>query len=236
MFDIHQDPFYDDEGNELEVEDYQQGLFEEFCESPEGNACVEELGDAYMVDMFLYYTLAYQGVSPASARLDDIGQILFNHIPRKVSMEPEEAGRTIRQLRYFWQFLERAYQLPLAPKVLERLSDKAIRRLERELADPDNWGMAKSIFMSGREAGYDMTSQEGCQAFMAAYNASLLQPQRPLPAEPEPDDPYFAAEPYVPQPKRSDVYLRPNYASPHERRRANKERQKKLRARLRRRR
>ncbi|HUE73330.1 MAG TPA: hypothetical protein VMP01_20800 [Pirellulaceae bacterium] len=236
MFDIHQDPFFDDEGDELDVEVYQRGLFREFLRSPEGKACIDEIGDAGMVDAFLYDSLAYQCVSPASARLDDIGQILFTHIPCKVSIEPEEAGTIIRQLRYFWQFLDRAYRLPLAAKVLNKLNEKAIGRLERELADPRNWGMAKSLVMSGREAGYDMTSKEGCQAFMAAYNASLLQrPTQPA-AEPEPDDPYFAPTDYEPQPKRSDAYLRPSYSSPDERRRANKERQKKLKSLMRRRR
>lgn len=234
MFDIHQDPFYDDEGNELDVEDYQHGLFEEFLGSPEGEACIDELGDAGMVDAFLYYSLAYQGVSPASARLDDIGQILFTHIPRKVFIDPEEAGVITRQVRYFWQFLDRAYRLPLAAKVLDKLDEKAIDRLERELADPRKWGMAKSLFMSGREAGYDMTSQAGRQAFMAAFNASLLRRQTQSAREPAPDAPYFAPPPDVPEPKRSDAYLRPSYSSPDERRQANKERQKKLKSLLRR--
>jgi hypothetical protein len=235
MFDIHQDPFYDDEGDELDLEDYQQGLLEEFCGSPEGKACLAEFGDAGMVDIFLYSTLAYQGVSPASAKLDEIGRVLYSDLPRKVTMDPEDAGDAIRQLRYFWQFLDRAYRLPLAPKVLARLDAKAIGRLERELANPRNWGMAKSIFMTGRAAGYDMSNQEEANEFLAVYNAALA---RTLPApieESEPDDPYFAPEPYIERPKRSSIYLRPNYSSPEERRRVNKERQKKLRAHLRRR-
>jgi hypothetical protein len=33
--------------------------------------------------------------------------------------------------------------------------------------------MAKSMFMLGSRSGFDMTSNEGLAAFMAAYNASL---------------------------------------------------------------
>ncbi len=45
--------------------------------------------------------------------------------------------------------------------------------------DPSNFGMAKSFFTMGRAAGYDMTTQEGMNAFMLAYNARLLGRRTP---------------------------------------------------------
>lgn len=55
--------------------------------------------------------------------------------------------------------------------------------------DPSNFGMAKSIFMMGQEAGFDMTTRDGSDAFMLAYNTQLGQqlpsgtamPESPLP-------------------------------------------------------
>lgn len=37
---------------------------------------------------------------------------------------------------------------------------------------PPNW-MAKSFMMAGKNAGFDMTSEKGMQAFNAFYNANL---------------------------------------------------------------
>jgi uncharacterized protein YecA (UPF0149 family) len=39
--------------------------------------------------------------------------------------------------------------------------------------------MAKGMFMTGKNAGYDMTSDEGMAQFMMAYNQSLLSNEAP---------------------------------------------------------
>lgn len=49
--------------------------------------------------------------------------------------------------------------------------------MERELSNPANFGMAKSFFTMGTQAGFDMTTQEGLDAFMLAYNSALLSKQ-----------------------------------------------------------
>ena len=48
--------------------------------------------------------------------------------------------------------------------------------------------MAKSFFTMGQAAGYEMTTQEGMNAFMQAYNTGLLA-RRTLP---EPSMPRFS--------------------------------------------
>jgi len=40
--------------------------------------------------------------------------------------------------------------------------------------DPSRFGMAKSFFMMGQAAGFDMTTQEGAEAFMNWYNAMVM--------------------------------------------------------------
>ena len=39
--------------------------------------------------------------------------------------------------------------------------------------DRARWGPAKSFFMAGQAAGFDMTDQDQMNLFAAAYNASL---------------------------------------------------------------
>jgi len=88
----------------------------------------------------------------------------------------------IQEVGAFWRFLERAYQLPQAELMLARLTPQAARRLERELQEPANFGMAKSFVLLGREAGFDMESPEGMRAWVEAYNATVA----PTLAAPEP--------------------------------------------------
>jgi hypothetical protein len=56
------------------------------------------------------------------------------------------------------------------------LGGDAVKKLEAALSDPSKFGMAKSLVMGGREAGFDMDSKEGIEAWMR-----VMQSQ-PLPA------------------------------------------------------
>jgi hypothetical protein len=48
-----------------------------------------------------------------------------------------------------------------------------VARLERELADPENFGSAKSMVMLGMERGFDMSTEEGINAWFSQYNQEL---------------------------------------------------------------
>lgn len=175
MFDIQQSPFDEDgDWDDGLVEDYCQGAMAAFAESPEGIACAEHFGRLGWVHSFLYYGLAYPGNSPPEMSKGDVDEILFELFPRKVSTEPESATEIIGELRAFWEFLARQYQLANAPSIVKSLNESAARRLKQELSNPSNFGMAKSLFSQGAAAGFDMTTQAGLDQFMMAYNASLI--------------------------------------------------------------
>jgi hypothetical protein len=106
--------------------------------------------------------------------LSDFNEVLFQIFPRKVSVEADQAAPIIAELRAFWSFLARQYSLENAREILETLDDSAVCRLHDKLADPANFGMAKSFFMMGSQAGFDMTTQEGLAAFQMLYNTKVL--------------------------------------------------------------
>jgi hypothetical protein len=57
--------------------------------------------------------------------------------------------------------------------------------LFKEMSNPANFGMAKSLIMMGKARGFDMATEEGINEWMATYNAELTQgtgPRIPLPA------------------------------------------------------
>lgn len=47
------------------------------------------------------------------------------------------------------------------------------KRLEHKMQEPANFGMAKSFILMGKQAGFDMESPEGMQAWVEAYNATV---------------------------------------------------------------
>ena len=70
---------------------------------------------------------------------------------------------------------------PEATSIVEWLNAEGmVARLGTELSDTSNYGMAKSIFMMGNKAGYDMSSEAGLAEFMMAYNRSLPSGEHPV--------------------------------------------------------
>jgi hypothetical protein len=202
MFDIHQD--IQNEYGEIEEErtqEYMNGLMEEFNQSSEWLAVREKCGDSAWAATMMHYATEHLGSTPAEMTLSDFNEVLFQIFPRKVSVKADEAGLIIAELRAFWSFLARQYGLENAREILETLDDSAVSRLRDKLADPANFGMAKSFFMLGTQAGYDMTTQKGLEAFQVLYNTKMLENRL---ASQQPERQYALKTIALPEPDRRD--------------------------------
>ena len=162
------------EQDERKVAKYRDQLLEAFAASTEGVSLGGSVGG--WLDLMLEYAFQHIGVTIPAMTAGDFQEILFDLFPRKVSTPAESAGPIVSELRAFWQFVHRQYGLPNATEILAVLDDRAERRLFEKLSNSANYGMAKSIFMQGEAAGFDMTTSEGLDAFQAAYNAQLGGP------------------------------------------------------------
>jgi hypothetical protein len=198
-FDIHFEPFDPETGefDEEELSKFHDELLKLFAESPEGKELESQGKDITLPSIMIDYVFQYFDVQISTMTRTDLRTILYHLIPEKVSIPAESAGEIIEVLRGFWQFLKRAYQLKNADQCLKELTDKAIPKLRNELANPENYGMVKSIFMMGFERGFNMTTQEGINAWIETYNAEILNnppanPLRPMSGSPlfEFDDPF----------------------------------------------
>jgi hypothetical protein len=180
MFDIRQSVYdKDGEQDERKVRAYIDGLMQEFAASPEGKGLLEAGKDLGWAGMMMEYGLNHLGVTPAQMSPADFDEVVFELFPRKVSTEPDSAAEIVEELRAFWQFVQRQHGLANAAKMLEILGPSATDKLYRLLADPSNYAMAKSFFMQGKQAGFDMTTQEGLDQFMQVYNSQLLAGRGP---------------------------------------------------------
>ena len=189
-FDINQKVFdRNGELDEKKARQYQDQLLQLFDESPEAQALLDEGIEPGWTSMMIEFGFNYLGVTPAQMTADNLREILFDIFPRKVSAEADEAPGVIRELQAFWQFMQREFHLANAAANLKVLDDKAVRQLKREMNDPANFGIAKSFIMMGQAQGFDMSTEEGINTWMATYNAGIasgVQPRLPLPGEQTP--------------------------------------------------
>lgn len=175
-FDIYQ-KIVNEDGEPIEKKAwaYRQQLFKLFMESPEGQALVDEGIRPGWADTMMDYGINYLGVTPAQMTPDSLREVVFDLIPQKVSAEADEAPGIIHELQAFWKFLQREFQLKNADACLKVLDDKAVRTLHKEMSNPANFGMAKSLVMMGKARGFDMTTEEGMNEWVKTYNAELAQ-------------------------------------------------------------
>jgi hypothetical protein len=174
-FDIHQKTS-DADGMPFEkkAEEYKDELVELFEQSPERQALVEEGFDGHWARTMLDLAQSHLGVTPPKMSEKDLREVLFDLIPLKISALATQAPEIIRDLRAFWQFLQREFQLANAAECLSVLEEEGTQqRLQEEMSNPDNFGMAKSFVMGGLERGFDMRTQEGLDEWMRTYNTEL---------------------------------------------------------------
>jgi hypothetical protein len=184
-FNIHQ-KIFDRNGELLEetARQYQDQLLMLFEQSPEWQEFWNEERATGWTSMLLDYGVNYVGVTPPQMSPDHLREILFEIFPRKVSAPAEDAPDVIAEIQAFWKFLQREFHLENAAANLAILDAKAVRMLKEEMDSPDNFGFAKSFVTMGRERGFDITSEEGLNEWMAVYNAEIapslaLSPLRP---------------------------------------------------------
>ena len=175
-FDIRA-PFFDEDSEEKFEEDaprrYRDEIIAQFERSAEGVALAATGQELHWANTFVEFVIQYVGAGLPDLDPDEFDGLIFEEIPRKVSVEASEASPIIAELRAFWSFLGRAYLLENAPGFVAALDDKAAVRLEQELANPENYGPAKSMFMQGLNRGFDMSTEEGIQAWFSQHNREL---------------------------------------------------------------
>ena len=164
---------HDEDGDvpEEESAEYFQMLGDLFVNSPE----FEELDQDNAEYSHLLFELAfdYIGKIPARFSPDDFSELLFQIIPRKVSIDSDEAAPLVNEFKAFFDFAAREFSSATAARLSKLCDRSAVKKLESALGNSSNFGMAKSFFSAGAAAGFDMTSQAELQKFAMLYNAHL---------------------------------------------------------------
>jgi len=161
---------------ELEVE-----LVRRFAASPEAEA----LPKVAFCGMVMDAAASYLGATIATLGPTELRELVFEFIPRQVSIEASAARGIIEETRAFYSFLQREFGLAQADACLRVLGGDAAEKLEAAMSDRRNFGPAKALFMAGREAGFALDTKADVEAFLRTMQG------QPLPAwvRPPPVDP-----------------------------------------------
>lgn len=161
-------------------------LVRRFAASPEAKVLTDIQSCHFVMD----FAAGYFNSTIATLGPRELREIVFDIIPRKVSIDASAASWIIEENRAFYAFLKREFGLEQADACLRVLGGDAVKKLEAALSDTSKFGMAKSLFMGGRAAGFDMESKEGIEAWMRTMQsqplpASVRLPPHGAPARPQ---------------------------------------------------
>ena len=173
LFELGQD------GDEIDAEargPLEDELVRRFVASPEAKALTDVQSCHFVMD----FAADYFNATIATLGPRELREIVFDIIPRKVSIDASAASWVIDESRAFYAFLKREFALEQADACLRVLRRRG-EKLEAAL-DTSKFGMAKSLFMGGREAGFDMDSKGGIEARMRVMQSQRLPASVRLPS------------------------------------------------------
>ncbi|HUR80891.1 MAG TPA: hypothetical protein VM733_09000 [Thermoanaerobaculia bacterium] len=166
----------DPEDDEVDLDDIIDELIESFCGSPEAAA-----GDPEKV-RFWAGELVHTGFmndfgSPALWGPGNIDELLTQILPAKLTLaSADEAKDAVPAFRAFFRWTTRVTGITTGESI-----DSALEELEPDfpsmMMDAERFGMAKSFFARGVEAGFDMESEEGVFAFQEQWNREHALPE-----------------------------------------------------------
>lgn len=196
-------PKGDDENAFNEARDALLDEFAGWLDRPEAEGA-ELVGDA---GLFLDWRYGYSTGVLDEFSEDDITEFLLEWCPRKLSAPPEDAAGTCRAVGAFIEFLFRTRRLVGGVDRAARLmtlADDLAPAMRDAMADPANFGMAKSMFAGlGDVSDLSMEQLKAVvQQQMDAHNALPIEQRRAITdhffePEPEPIELPFV---YVPPP------------------------------------
>ncbi len=157
---------------ELILLDYIEDVIEAFVESEPGKIREQENPDEVgeWIGVFIETAYLYGEMTLAKMTKADVQVVMEQILPAKLTLaEPSEVEDAIPDLVAFWTFLKQEYKLRSAGAIAKYLSSIE-GKFTDWMFDPNRGGFAKQFVLQGLEAGYDMQSQEGMEAFQKVYN------------------------------------------------------------------
>ena len=169
---------YSDEKRK-EIADKVKEWIAEFSKSEHFNELTygQKHESGFIIDTFTELMYSYHGLTPEEWDEDGVEECCLYTLPRKIATDIFYYKSLATVLSVFFAFLSEKNILKNAPKLIRRLR-KIDKQIVRNAQDPNNWGMGKSLVMSARNAGVDITNKTEMDSFINIYNKQLAKKQK----------------------------------------------------------
>lgn len=179
-FDIHRSLWNPDFSfNEELVYEYIEDMLQLFAQSPEAIAFLEaheEVDQIRWAETFLEFTFFYVDMALIHMSQADVRTILYDIFPNVVLVAPEKAPLIIAELRAFWEFLDREFDLYSSKSCVRVFHQKNIvSRFQKELSDSSKYSPMKRILLSAQEKGIDINDEAAMRVHMEQQFAEMEQ-------------------------------------------------------------
>ena len=162
--------------NEAEplLEGYIVGVINQFLESDLGHAhATANPEGGYWIGTFVEMAYLYGELTLPKMTKNNVREVMESILPRKMTlMKPTDADDAIPELVAFWTFLKQQYKFRSAGAIVKYLTSIQ-DKFSSWMVAPSRGGIAKQFMLQGLESGFDMTSQEGLEAFQSQYNERI---------------------------------------------------------------
>ena len=127
---------------------FQEELVERFSQAPER----DHLPEVGWCRLLMDFAVTYFDATVGSLSPRQLHELIFEIVPRKVSIHASEGRGLLEEARAFYAFLGREFGLAQAQDCLRVIDgDDAVKQLERALSNASNFGLAKSLVMGTGE-------------------------------------------------------------------------------------
>jgi hypothetical protein len=162
-------------GDEEAAEAAREGLVAEFEQWLHAHPERSELGPAepWDVDLLLGWKWGYGDGDYGLWTRAEVDEVLLDHLPRKLSAPPDAAASIPSSLAALVRFLADRRLLDADSEPADAVASRALaqqRAFLDAMADPANFGMAKSLFGSLGIDGDDLPDQAALDAAIARFN------------------------------------------------------------------
>ena len=161
-----------------------------FRESPiyEQLANVETINIDMALNTFLEYMHRYEDARPWNWAPNHVKEVCLHWAPAKITADPEDFKDYGTVVMAFLSFLGQAGHISHADELIQAV-EQVKDRIPIEAAKEINWGPAKSIMMSAKAQGYDLSSEEAIKDFIRQQQMQAPMQQQPMQQHPYTEPP-----------------------------------------------
>lgn len=154
-----------------EIKDRVSTWVDEFEESTEysGLSAAEREESGFIIDVFAELMYNYFLETPEKWSAGALAECCLDLFPRKVLSGPEFYEAVEPVLTAFFAFLQRNGRITNAAELTRRLR-KVAGDMIRRANQPDNWGLAKTVFVGALRDGVDLSDETALARYVEKWN------------------------------------------------------------------